>query len=241
MHLSSLSASSSKSFVDACWVQASLLGADVGQSAGRISHTLLRHQRAVAPCVLPGSSLWIGDGVHRPLLGREALSVQGWPIHAGKYAKLIDGTINSRFTDKLLANMAGNAFPGPCIASLLGAILLGTEGRQQPQHMASTSKDEAEAALALLGLGWQKMKARECLEALLAYCQLIGAASWLDLSRLKQVIRSLSFAVVQLRAALVVSKESERVHQPALAMFTLCSCLPIMSSCDLCNIVTMLN
>ena len=81
------------------------------------------------------------------------MSLQGWPVHDAKYADLVDGKVSPRFTDKLLANMAGNAFPGPCIVALLSSVLLATDGRAQAAPTAHTSRDDAKAALEILHFG----------------------------------------------------------------------------------------
>jgi hypothetical protein len=66
------------------------------------------------PTIIPRMTMWVGFPEHRRLLlGRECLVLQGYPVD-----RISDRSLQA-FGDHFLADLAGNAFPGTCVAALL--------------------------------------------------------------------------------------------------------------------------
>lgn len=104
-----------------------LIGCDIGQSIARASTTVLNAKgQVISPTLLPGSCLWLSieedvnipHAVHRPLLGVEALTLQGWPILDPRWLNLAQSVDNSFHLD-----LAGNAFPGTVIIALIASLV----------------------------------------------------------------------------------------------------------------------
>ena len=133
---------------------ATLVGCDLGQGINRIPHTKRGNDgQIIAPTLLPGSIFWISSDntkhsreVHRHLLGVEALCLQGFPILHSRCESLLP------YGDGIMANLAGNAFPGTVMVSLLCALFFAstfTENAAMDDD-AYTTVDCARAALALM-------------------------------------------------------------------------------------------
>ena len=86
---------------------------DLSQSVQQLRSV---RQDDMLDCILPGSKWWLPK-LQRPLSGREALLCHGypWPLHPQKLHKC---------SDNLLCDLAGNAFSGTVILSLMNACLL---------------------------------------------------------------------------------------------------------------------
>lgn len=134
---------------------AKLVGTDVGQDIRRLPHTTLGVAgKITAPTLLPNTMLWISveaggvlgatRSIHRPLLGAEALAIQGWPIFSVKWSNML-----SDYSDRFLGNLAGNAFPGTVIAAIINALVFSIDSADTNDG-SSTTRGACDEALTLL-------------------------------------------------------------------------------------------
>ena len=88
---------------------------DVRPSASRLSTSTYDEycQQELAPCIVPDQRLWLHIETPRPMLGREAMLFQGWPISLVAPAPWV--------TDSLLYGLAGNAVACPVLLALFMA------------------------------------------------------------------------------------------------------------------------
>lgn len=94
-------------------------GHDLSQSIGRIPTTSVVDAKlglVAAPTILPQMQLWIGFDRHRVMIGREAMSCQGYPWQK------VGGL--EKYTEAFLHDLAGNAFPAPSFLAVILAALL---------------------------------------------------------------------------------------------------------------------
>ena len=126
---------------------------DVRPSLSRLSTSTHDEYCAqeIAPCIVPDQKLWLHIETPRPLIGREAMFFQGWPISLVELDK-------PWITDSLLYGLAGNAVACPVMLAILMATIsaISITDTDVVQEVAWTNEDdeEQEAALRLLhGLG----------------------------------------------------------------------------------------
>lgn len=115
------------------------------QSAERNAQSTLLEdgETIVAPCVLPGQSLWlhIPGGEERLLLGREALVWQGFPV-----CRADADQVSERF----LQDLAGNAMTMHVLLAVVQAAMAALTWKVgEPTH-AISAKEELDSAYALL-------------------------------------------------------------------------------------------
>lgn len=86
---------------------------DVRPSIGRLSTSTHDEycQQEIAPCIVPDQRLWLHIETPRPLLGREAMLFQGWPISSVDFKPWM--------TDSFLYSLAGNAVACPVLLAIL--------------------------------------------------------------------------------------------------------------------------
>ena len=124
-----------------------LPGADLGQSISRTPTTTSVKGNIVAPTLLPGSFLWLSSASPtrspRPLLGVEALSVQGWPILQSRWKPLLE-----EHSSAFLANLAGNAFPGTVVVAMVCSIIFAMEIKNNEAVAAAEEVTEQDATAA---------------------------------------------------------------------------------------------
>ena len=133
-------------------------GADIGQSISRLRHTttIPFGHVVVAPTLLPHTLLWLGSvsgrAFYRPLIGVEALQLQGWPIMNTKFDALRkDDAPNHKLMD-----LAGNAFPVTVVTALINALMFSfTRHMELEQNIptASTQNDVDSAKEMLKAVG----------------------------------------------------------------------------------------
>ena len=94
------------------------------------------------PTMMPGNSWWMrrkrpggGEMLNRPMVGREALMMQAFPCNRIDFSDVSD--------DRLLTDLAGNAFNGMCVGALLDAMFMSIPWAHRP------TKKEALTAHAL--------------------------------------------------------------------------------------------
>lgn len=127
-----------------------LPGADLGQSISRTPTTTAARSNGhiIAPTLLPGSFLWLSSNTpersSRPLLGPEALSVQGWPILHKRWSRMLEDNSSS-----FLQNLAGNAFPGTVVLALVCSIIFAAEVNEAVASAEETTQQEAMGAFEL--------------------------------------------------------------------------------------------
>ena len=126
---------------------------DVRPSIGRLSTSTHDEycQQEIAPCIVPDQRLWLHIETPRPLLGREAMMFQGWPIALVELDQ-------SWITDSFLYGLAGNAVACPVMLAILMATIsaISISDTDSVQEVAWSAEDEEEqdAVLLLLhGLG----------------------------------------------------------------------------------------
>ena len=97
----------------------------------------------IAPCVLPGQMLWlhIRGGEERPLLGREGLMLQGFPVCRAD---------TDQVPERFLQDLAGNAMTlHALLAVVQSAMAVLTWKAGEPTHPIAAN-GEIDAACALL-------------------------------------------------------------------------------------------
>ena len=126
---------------------------DVRPSLSRLSTSTHDEycQQEIAPCIVPDQRLWLHIDTPRPLLGREAMLFQGWPISLVELDK-------PWITDSFLYGLAGNAVACPVMLAILMATIsaISITDTDVAQEVAWSNEDEEEQEAALLllhGLG----------------------------------------------------------------------------------------
>ena len=125
-------------------------GVDVSQSITRRPCTKEAEDgRILAPTIVPRSKIWLSlrkadTSVHRILVGKESLMIQGWPVDDARLEAFVD-----KHSNLFLQDLAGNAFPGTVIAAILVAVLFAADAKesQDPQSTVA-SQEDVEAAFA---------------------------------------------------------------------------------------------
>ena len=126
---------------------------DVRPSLSRLSTSTHDEycQQEIAPCIVPDQRLWLHIETPRPLLGREAMLFQGWPISLVELDK-------PWITNSFLYGLAGNAVACPVMLAILMATIsaISITDTDVAQEVAWSNEDEEEQEAALLllhGLG----------------------------------------------------------------------------------------
>lgn len=129
--------------------QVANLMVDLNPSASRLSaSTVDEHGGEISPCILPQQTLWLHIGNERLLLGREALLLQGYPIH--RMARTM-----ADLPERFLQDLAGNAVSLPVSLALVMASIHAISWKEEPGtdgRFDTPSSEEVDAALALLDL-----------------------------------------------------------------------------------------
>ena len=122
---------------------------DVHPSISRLSTSTFDEQLGVlSPCILPGQALWLHlqDQQPRPMLGKESMLFQGWPISQVR--------LDPWITNKFLQDLAGNGVALPVLLALLTSAFMAmtwTEEENITELLSSSSRD-VQDALELLNL-----------------------------------------------------------------------------------------
>ena len=98
-----------------------------------------RHE--IAPCIVPDQRLWLHIETPRPMLGREAMLFQGWPISSVG--------VKPWMSDNFLHGLAGNAVACPVLLALLMATLSAVsimDTDAVAENLWSTEDEEEQAA-----------------------------------------------------------------------------------------------
>ena len=116
---------------------------DVRPSPARLSTSTYDEycQQEIAPCIVPDQRLWLHIETPRPMLGREAMLFQGWPISSVELAPWM--------TDSFVYELAGNAVACPVLLALLMATLSAVSMRDTgaiAEKMWSNEDEEEQAA-----------------------------------------------------------------------------------------------
>ena len=128
---------------------------DTSQSIGRINASMGSADAGahVAPTILPKQCLWIELGENsRPMLGREALTMQGFP--ALPFLKVVEKSQHALLrlaawapSESLMQDLAGNAMSLPVVLAMLqcGFVAATWSSCRAPKAAGETplSKDEA--------------------------------------------------------------------------------------------------
>ena len=112
---------------------------NISQSINVLPFGRLCEGKLVCSVQMPGGKYWLEDG-HRTLLGREGLALQGFP-----YKKISEATL-SQFGESFLQDIAGNAYPGPMMLSVLFAAI----AKAQWKAPRIQQKESAKSALNLM-------------------------------------------------------------------------------------------
>ena len=126
--------------------QIPVLMIDVRPSIGRLSTSTYDEycRQEIAPCIVPDQRLWLHIETPRPMLGREALHFQGWPISKVE--------LQPWMTDSFLYGLAGNAVACPVLLALLMATVsaVSIKDKDIPADISWSNADEDDQAAALL-------------------------------------------------------------------------------------------
>ena len=119
---------------------------DVRPSISRLS-TSTRDEycrQEIAPCIVPDQRLWFNIETPRPMLGREAMLFQGWPISAVE--------LQPWMTDSFLYGLAGNAVACPVLLALLMATVsaVSINDTDVVAEIPWSNEDEKDRSAALL-------------------------------------------------------------------------------------------
>jgi hypothetical protein len=111
----------------------------------------------VAPTITTRSKPWIsiakdslhraaGRAIHRPMLGVEMLSVNGWPILHPRMHQL-----TADYTNAFMEDLAGNSFPATVISALIISFLFSIECHtdEEISEQVRTDSDGAVSAFDL--------------------------------------------------------------------------------------------
>jgi len=119
---------------------------DVRPSIGRLSTSTHDEycQQEIAPCIVPDQRLWLHIETPRPLLGREAMLFQGWPISSVEFKPWM--------TDSFLYGLAGNAVACPVMLAILMATVSAVSimDTDVVAEIPWSNEDEEEQSVALL-------------------------------------------------------------------------------------------
>jgi hypothetical protein len=109
----------------------------------------------VTPCILPQSDFWVsldadgplsqGQIQHRCITGEECLTFQGFPCRSEELSPIVETASNG-----FLQDLAGNAFPSTCIASILVGLFFATEQRDATPLLETPAQEDVANALGLL-------------------------------------------------------------------------------------------
>ena len=132
------------------------MAVDVGQSLGRVPVSLVArvgpHDVEILPTQLPNGKTWLsifptGDFPkskhHRLLIGREALSAQGYPWQR------LPTDMLAKYGESFLHDLAGNAYPGTVMLALLSCAFMCVQWHEPVQVRNSQT---LESVLGSLGL-----------------------------------------------------------------------------------------
>ena len=106
-----------------------VLGVDLGQYIGRALTTTLSEGKVVRPTILIGSVFWVSTPdeaekhIHRPVVGVESMMLQGWPALHPPW----EGLLNQYSDNSFRQSLAGNAFAGSVIMSLVASLLFAVD------------------------------------------------------------------------------------------------------------------
>ena len=119
---------------------------DVRPSLSRLSTSTHDEycQQEIAPCIVPDQRLWLNIETPRPMLGREAMFFQGWPISAVE--------LQPWMTDSFLYGLAGNAVACPVLLALLMATVsaVSINDTDVVAEIPWSNEDEEDQSAALL-------------------------------------------------------------------------------------------
>ena len=93
--------------------------------------------------LLPGNKWWLSipeKGVARLLTGRESLTIQGFPWQQKERA-VVDS-----FSDSIMRDLAGNAFPGHVVLAILDSLMYALPW-ERPESPAKAAIDMAMSGL----------------------------------------------------------------------------------------------
>ena len=120
---------------------------DLMPSIGRYPTTsVIDESRELAPCILPKQLLWMHLDEPRPMLGIEAMMLQGFPI-----SKV---TMQPWMANSLLQCLAGNAVACPVMLALAMSTIVAItwHGNNMPQTHRNSSEEDVQSALDLLAM-----------------------------------------------------------------------------------------
>ena len=120
---------------------------DLSQSIGRIPTSTVNAARGtvICPTILPQMQLWVGFEHHRFMLGREALSCQGYP-----WQSLPSGATDD-FTEAFYHDLAGNAFPATSFMALMLSAVLAPSWRCARDAETRAVAEDRSSAIKLRG------------------------------------------------------------------------------------------
>lgn len=134
------------------------IGVDLGQSIGRAPTTTRIGGKLCCPTIMPGSLFWVSTPdseqdrrrqFYRPLVGLEGMMFQGWPVMHPRWAPLL-----AKYENSLKQSLAGNAFAGTVVLSLMTCLLFTLEWNEDAPHTWAdevyTDREVSESAVSLL-------------------------------------------------------------------------------------------
>ena len=101
-------------------------------------------RQEIAPCIVPDQKLWLHIETPRPMLGREAMFFQGWPISQVELPPWV--------SDSFLHGLAGNAVACPVLLALLMATVsaVSINDTDVVAEIPWSNEDEEDQSAALL-------------------------------------------------------------------------------------------
>ena len=119
---------------------------DVSPSICRLTTSMIDESGEVAPCILPKQLLWMHLDEPRPMLGIEAMMLQGFPI-----SKV---TMEPWMANSLLQCLAGNAVACPVMLALAMSTIVAItwHGNRMPQTHRNSTEEDVQSALDLLAM-----------------------------------------------------------------------------------------
>ena len=118
---------------------------DLSQSPGRLSFVKIGvHGGQVAPTLIEHTHLWLhSQDPERPMLGREALTLQAFPWQRLDAAAFDE----CEFTDRFLADLAGNAYTCSVMLAIMCSIFIEVEWHKENERSHDSNIIDALEAL----------------------------------------------------------------------------------------------
>ena len=123
-----------------------MYGVDSSQNVNRAPHFREIHGNVIGPTIMPTGQNFVFGRFQRLTSGDEALEGQGFPVRQYLH-------VTRKYSNALKQDLAGNAFGGPVLLSIINSMLFTapwTGGKTTNASTSSSSTDEVDDAMKML-------------------------------------------------------------------------------------------